>query len=93
MLFVDMVIFLVGSVLQFYVSDGLQPFLIRLLMGVAIGGEYPLAPRCSWSTHPAGVGGGSWPASRSAGTSAMTSPPWWAPCSQASTEAGAGGWR
>ncbi|MCX5561511.1 MFS transporter [Streptomyces sp. NBC_00038] len=39
---VDMVIFLVGSVLQFFVTDGLQLFLIRLLMGVAIGGEYAI---------------------------------------------------
>ncbi|MFJ5533789.1 MFS transporter [Streptomyces sp. NPDC093261] len=39
---VDMVVFLVGSVLQFFVTDGLQLFLIRLLMGVAIGGEYAI---------------------------------------------------
>ena len=38
----DMVIFLVGSVLQFFVADGLQLFLIRLVMGVAIGGEYAI---------------------------------------------------
>ncbi|MFG3288088.1 MFS transporter [Streptomyces sp. NPDC048179] len=38
----DMLIFLVGSVLQFFVTDGLQLFLIRLLMGVAIGGEYAI---------------------------------------------------
>ena len=38
----DMVIFLVGSVLQFFVTDGLQLFLIRLVMGVAIGGEYAI---------------------------------------------------
>ncbi|MEU8933727.1 MFS transporter [Streptomyces sp. NPDC048409] len=38
----DMVVFLVGSVLQFFVTDGLQLFLIRLLMGVAIGGEYAI---------------------------------------------------
>ncbi|MFG2826947.1 MFS transporter [Streptomyces sp. NPDC048434] len=39
---VDMLIFLIGSVLQFFVTDGLQLFLIRLLMGVAIGGEYAI---------------------------------------------------
>ncbi|MEJ8667729.1 MFS transporter [Streptomyces sp. MS1.AVA.1] len=39
---VDMLIFLIGSVLQFFVADGLQLFLIRLLMGVAIGGEYAI---------------------------------------------------
>ncbi|MFD4506734.1 MFS transporter [Streptomyces sp. NPDC058457] len=38
----DMLIFLVGSALQFFVTDGLQLFLIRLLMGVAIGGEYAI---------------------------------------------------
>ncbi|MFK0158077.1 MFS transporter [Streptomyces sp. NPDC090499] len=38
----DMLVFLVGSVLQFFVTDGLQLFLIRLLMGVAIGGEYAI---------------------------------------------------
>ncbi|WP_055495407.1 MFS transporter [Streptomyces sp. TP-A0356] len=38
----DMLIFLVGSVLQLFVTDGLQLFLIRLLMGVAIGGEYAI---------------------------------------------------
>ncbi|QKV96173.1 MFS transporter [Streptomyces sp. NA02950] len=39
---VDMMIFLIGSVLQFFVTDGTQLFLIRLLMGVAIGGEYAI---------------------------------------------------
>ncbi|EST36058.1 major facilitator transporter [Streptomyces roseochromogenus subsp. oscitans DS 12.976] len=38
----DMLIFLVGSVLQFLVTDGLQLFLIRLAMGIAIGGEYAI---------------------------------------------------
>ncbi|WP_369394053.1 MFS transporter [Streptomyces sp. CG1] len=38
----DMLIFLVGSVLQFFVTDGLQLFLIRLVMGIAIGGEYAI---------------------------------------------------
>ncbi|MDT0468850.1 MFS transporter [Streptomyces gibsoniae] len=38
----DMLIFLVGSLLQFFVTDGLQLFLIRLVMGVAIGGEYAI---------------------------------------------------
>ncbi|MBX7552134.1 MFS transporter [Streptomyces sp. NPDC004232] len=39
---VDMLIFLIGSVLQFFVTDGLQLFLIRLVMGIAIGGEYAI---------------------------------------------------
>ncbi|MFV8185095.1 MFS transporter [Streptomyces sp. AF1B] len=38
----DMLIFLVGSVLQFFVTDGMQLFVIRLVMGVAIGGEYAI---------------------------------------------------
>ncbi|MGW1161180.1 MFS transporter [Streptomyces sp. NPDC002513] len=38
----DMLIFLVGSLLQFFVTDGMQLFLIRLVMGVAIGGEYAI---------------------------------------------------
>ncbi|MFJ9820110.1 MFS transporter [Streptomyces sp. NPDC101151] len=38
----DMLIFLLGSVLQFFVTDGLQLFLIRLVMGIAIGGEYAI---------------------------------------------------
>ncbi|OIK00512.1 MFS transporter [Streptomyces sp. MUSC 14] len=39
---IDMLIFLIGSVLQFFVSDGLQLFVIRLVMGIAIGGEYAI---------------------------------------------------
>ncbi|KUN09696.1 MFS transporter [Streptomyces yokosukanensis] len=39
---VDMLIFLIGSVLQFFVTDGLQLFVIRLVMGIAIGGEYAI---------------------------------------------------
>ncbi|MEU9335996.1 MFS transporter [Streptomyces sp. NPDC048290] len=39
---VDMMIFLIGSIVQFFVTDGTQLFLIRLLMGVAIGGEYAI---------------------------------------------------
>ncbi|MFE5025672.1 MFS transporter [Streptomyces sp. NPDC056656] len=37
---VDMLIFLISSVAQFFVADGTQLFLIRLVMGLAIGGEY-----------------------------------------------------
>ncbi|MET8753236.1 MFS transporter [Streptomyces sp. NPDC004667] len=39
---VDMLMFLVGSVLQFFVVDGLQLFWVRLVMGVAIGCEYAI---------------------------------------------------
>ncbi len=38
----DMLIFLVGSVLQFFVADAWQLFVIRLIMGIAIGGEYAI---------------------------------------------------
>ncbi|MGP7795652.1 MFS transporter [Sphingomonas sp. CLY1604] len=37
---IDLAMFLVGSALQFFVSDPLQLFLVRLLMGVAIGADY-----------------------------------------------------
>lgn len=36
----DMALFFVGSVLQFFVDSAWQLFLVRLLMGVAIGAEY-----------------------------------------------------
>ncbi len=39
---VDMLIFLLGSFLQFFVTDGPQLFSIRLVMGIAIGGEYAI---------------------------------------------------
>ncbi|RZQ60765.1 MFS transporter [Amycolatopsis suaedae] len=38
----DMVLFLVGSIAQFFVADAWQLFVIRLLMGIAIGGEYAI---------------------------------------------------
>jgi len=38
----DMLIFLAGSVLQFFVTDAWQLFVIRLIMGIAIGGEYAI---------------------------------------------------
>lgn len=37
---IDLAIFLVGSVAQFFVTDPMQLFLVRLLMGVAIGADY-----------------------------------------------------
>ena len=36
----DMALFCVGSVLQFFVDSAWQLFLVRLLMGIAIGAEY-----------------------------------------------------
>ncbi|MDV7353305.1 MFS transporter [Rhodococcus oxybenzonivorans] len=37
---IDLVIFTVGSVLQFFVDSTWQLFLVRLLMGIAIGADY-----------------------------------------------------
>lgn len=37
---IDLAVFIVGSVLQFFVDDAWQLFLVRLLMGVAIGADY-----------------------------------------------------
>jgi putative MFS transporter len=40
MFMADMGLFVVGSALQFFVDSPLQLFLVRLLMGIAIGAEY-----------------------------------------------------
>lgn len=42
MFIVDLSIFLVGSVAQFFVADAWQLFVIRLLMGMAIGADYAI---------------------------------------------------
>ncbi|UJV45474.1 MFS transporter [Streptomyces sp. AMCC400023] len=39
----DLLVFLVGSVLQLAVDDALQLFAVRLLMGVAVGADYAIA--------------------------------------------------
>ncbi len=39
---IDLAIFLVGSVAQFFVAEAWQLFLVRLLMGVAIGADYSI---------------------------------------------------
>ncbi|MEU6129897.1 MFS transporter [Saccharopolyspora sp. NPDC047091] len=39
----DLALFVVGSVLQFFVDSSWQLFLVRLLMGVAIGAEYSIS--------------------------------------------------
>ncbi|WP_321867368.1 MFS transporter [Paraburkholderia tropica] len=39
---VDLAIFLVGSVAQFFVKEAWELFLVRLLMGVAIGADYSI---------------------------------------------------
>lgn len=42
MFLVDMALFVVSSALQFFVDSAVQLFVIRLLMGIAIGGEYSI---------------------------------------------------
>ncbi|MGN8251601.1 MFS transporter [Pseudomonas sp. SMV7] len=39
---IDLTIFLVGSILQFFVTEAWQLFAVRLLMGVAIGADYAI---------------------------------------------------
>jgi MFS transporter, putative metabolite transport protein len=39
---IDLMIFLVGSVLQFFVTDAWQLFAVRVLMGMAIGADYAI---------------------------------------------------
>jgi putative MFS transporter len=41
----DLIVFIVGSVLQFFVEGPLALFVLRLLMGIAIGADYELIPR------------------------------------------------
>ncbi|WP_323959552.1 MFS transporter [Arthrobacter sp. JZ12] len=42
MFIIDLAIFLAGSVAQFFVTDEIQLFIIRLLMGMAIGADYAI---------------------------------------------------
>lgn len=39
---IDLAIFLVGSIAQFFVTDALQLFAVRVLMGIAIGADYSI---------------------------------------------------
>ncbi|MER5389356.1 MFS transporter [Saccharopolyspora sp. NPDC002686] len=40
----DLTVFLIGSVLQFFATEPWQLFVIRLLIGVAIGADYAIGP-------------------------------------------------
>jgi putative MFS transporter len=40
----DLIVFIVGSVLQFFVEGPLALFVLRLLMGIAIGADYAIGP-------------------------------------------------
>lgn len=39
----NLVVFIVGSVVQLFVTEGWQLFLVRLVIGLAIGADYPIA--------------------------------------------------
>ncbi|CAG9172252.1 Inner membrane metabolite transport protein YgcS [Cupriavidus laharis] len=39
---IDLAIFLIGSVAQFFVTDAMQLFAVRLLMGIAVGADYSI---------------------------------------------------
>ncbi|MER5890456.1 MFS transporter [Streptomyces sp. NPDC001941] len=39
----DLLVFLIGSLVQFVVTDGVQLFAVRLVMGIAVGADYAIA--------------------------------------------------
>ncbi|PTX64788.1 sugar transport protein [Melghirimyces profundicolus] len=41
---IDLAAFIVVSILQFFVTDAIQLFILRLIMGIAIGADYAIAP-------------------------------------------------
>lgn len=43
MFLIDMIIMLVVSILQFYISDPSQLVILRFILGIAIGADYPIA--------------------------------------------------
>ena len=40
---IDLAVFVVGSVLQFFVTNAIELFMLRLVLGVAVGADYPIA--------------------------------------------------
>lgn len=40
----DLAFFIVGSILQFFVSNAIELFILRLIMGFAVGADYALGP-------------------------------------------------
>lgn len=40
---ITIIVFIVGSILQFFVADALQLLILRLVLGIAIGADYPIA--------------------------------------------------
>lgn len=43
MFLIDMLVMLVASVLQFFINDPMQLIILRLILGIAIGADYPIA--------------------------------------------------
>ena len=41
---VDLVVFLIASIAQFFVQDAIQLFIVRLVLGIAIGADYAVGP-------------------------------------------------
>jgi MFS transporter, putative metabolite transport protein len=39
----DLLVFVVASVLQFFIGEGWQLFVLRFILGVAVGADYPIA--------------------------------------------------
>ncbi len=40
----DLILFIIGSILQFFVNEPWQLFILRLVMGIAIGADYAIGP-------------------------------------------------
>ena len=43
MFLIDMVVMLIVSILQFYINDPIQLVILRFIIGVAVGADYPIA--------------------------------------------------
>ncbi|MFC7394794.1 MFS transporter [Scopulibacillus cellulosilyticus] len=39
----DFIVLIVGSILQFWVQNGVELFILRLILGIAVGADYPIA--------------------------------------------------
>ena len=43
MFILNLIVFVVGSVLQFFITDATQLIILRFIMGIAVGADYPIA--------------------------------------------------
>ena len=43
MYILDLLVFVVASVLQFFIGEGWQLFVLRFILGIAVGADYPIA--------------------------------------------------